>query len=489
MRQFSSPRVSGLEFTMYEDGSGGAEYKGKKVGSVDLQTKEIKLEGDTWTPYPYESRILEMFIEQAERYAIKNYNAEKHFAADIDNIFFPPKAEGLDPEVMIYLKDIREDDVFEYIERSDLLSQTNFSKIYELMYSSQNYNSSLGAEAPTLSISISVDKNDDPKMQIVFEDGEDYPYAEVPLTEKEKSEINAFIVDKLGCTGSEYTNNHEISLISEKITNLNEKIESREADHYYADSWEQAHQITEDINRLKEEKTRFEDMLLKAGNGGKLDRATAAELLLTADMITIAELSPYFKEDKKAAIMLDETTAEFLINKSPELKQAFEDKGYDNWKDFFTANRGETFIEVNDISDIGITVVINDNKEYPIPLSSAEQKIVREKYDEEIRRRNKEDLEDIDGDHIPDRIDSNFSPEGFRTQTDIDYDKYSDDEYRRALVTSDEYNELKTKGFECQRAKTVHEDGRIPIRYKAAKKEHFEKIVNSLGGKHGGIHI
>ena len=62
MRHFSSPRVKGLEFTMYDDGSGGAEYKGKNVGSVDLQTKEIKLEGDTWTPYPYESRILEMFI-------------------------------------------------------------------------------------------------------------------------------------------------------------------------------------------------------------------------------------------------------------------------------------------------------------------------------------------------------------------------------------------------------------------------------------------
>ena len=238
-------------------------------------------------------------------------------------------------------------------------------------------------------------------------------------------------------------------------------------------------------NYILRNKELFKEMVVS----GKLDKAAAAELLLTADMITISELSPYFEEDKKASIMLDETTAEFLINKSPELKQAVEDKGYDNWKDFFRINHGEAYIEANDISDIGVKVVINDNKEYPIPFTSAEQKILRERYDEEIRRRNKEDLEDKDGDHIPDRIDSNYSPEGFRTQTDIDYYKNIDDEYRKALVTEDEYDELKEKGFKCQRAKTVHEDGRIPIRFKAAEKEEFEKIVNSLGGKNGGIHI
>ena len=239
---------------------------------------------------------------------------------------------------------------------------------------------------------------------------------------------------------------------------------------------------------------RAENYVLKNKNlvkemaaSGKLDRAAAAELLLTSDMITIAELSPYFEEDKKAAIKLDETTAEFLINKTPELKQAFEDKGYDNWKDFFTANRGEAFIEANE--DIGITIIINDNKEYPLPLSPAEQNILKEKLDEEVRRRNKEDLEDKDGDHIPDRIDTNYSPEGFITQTDMNYTKNAEDEYRKALVTADEYDKLQENGFKCQKAKTVHEDGRIPIRFKAAEKESFEKIVNSLGGKHGGIHI
>jgi len=480
MRHFSSPRVKDLEFTMYDDGSGGAEYKGKKVGSVDLQTKEIRLEGDTWTPYPYESRILEMFIEQAERYAIKNYNAEKHFAADIDNIYIPPRAEGLEPEVRIYLKDIREDDVFEYIERSDLLSQTSFSNIYELMYSTQNFNSGLGAEAPTLSVSISVNINDDPKMEIVFEDGEGYPYAEVSLTEKEKAEINSFIEKELGCKGSEYAE----CLDEKKFENLLRDVPYDETTAF----WREIGKLDEYDDKAAADK-RYADLLLNLVKSAKLNRAAAAELLLTADMITISELSPYFKEDKKASLLLNETTAEFLINKSPELKQVFEDKGYDNWRAFFENNRGQAYIEANDVSDIGITVVINDDKEYPIPLSSADQAILREKFDEEVRRRNKEDLEDKDGDHIPDRIDSTFSPEGYRTQTNYDYNENRDNEYRTALVTSDEYEQLQEKGFKCQKAKVVAEDGRIPIRYKAAEKENFEKIIHSLGGKHGGIHI
>lgn len=304
MRQFSSPRVEGLEFTMYDDGSGSAEYKGKKVGEIDYNTNEIRLNDDNWRTIYGTDSLTDIFIEKTENYVLNNKQ-----------------------------------------------------------------------------------------------------------------------------------------LIQEMVAI------------------------------------------------GKLDKSAAAELLLTSDMITIAELSPYFEEDKKAAIKLDETTAEYLINKSPELKQAFEDKGYDNWKDFFTANRGEAFIEANDLSDIGITVVINDNKEYPIPLSTAEKNTLRDRLDEEVRRRNKEDLEDKDGDHIPDRIDSSYSSEGYRTQNDIDSNVTKQEDYRRALVTSDEYNELKAKGFECQKAKVVAEDGRIPIRFKATEKESLEKIVNSLGGKHGGIHI
>ena len=479
MRQFSSPRVSGLEFTMYEDGSGGAEYKGKKIGSVDLQTKEIKFEGDTWTPYPYESRILDMFIEQAEDYAIKNLNAEKHFCAEIDNIYVQPVAEGT-PNLQIYLKNIREDDVFEYIERSKLLSaenfSTNYSSINELMYSTKNYNSGLGEEAPTLSISLELDKNDNPEMYIVFEDGEGYPYAEVPLNDKEKAEINAFVNKELGCLASE--------CLDEK------KFENVLRDAPYDETTTFFHELSklDEYDDKFAADRRYADLLLNIVKSAKLNKAAAAELLLNADMITIAELSPYFKEDKKAAIMLDETTAEFLINKSPELKQAFEDKGYDNYKSFFENNRGEAYIEANDSSNIGITVVITD-KEYPIPLSPAEKNTLRDRLDEEIIRRNKEDLEDKDGDHIPDRIDSNFSPDGYKTQTDINYNKNTDDDYRKALVTSEEYNELKSKGFECQKAKTVHEDGRIPIRFHAAEKEKFEKIVNALGGKNGGIHI
>ena len=98
-------------------------------------------------------------------------------------------------------------------------------------------------------------------------------------------------------------------------------------------------------------------------------------------------------------------------------------------------------------------------------------------------------MEDKDGDHIPDRIDSSYSSEGYRTQNDVDSNVTKQEDYRRALVTSDEYNELKAKGFECQKAKVVAGDGRIPIRFKAAEKESFEIILNSLGGKNGGIHI
>ena len=303
MRQFSSPRVKGLEFTMYDDGSGIAEYKGKKVGSVDLQTKEIRIEGDIWRAFPYDSKLESKFIEQAENYVIRNKNLFKEIIAN-----------------------------------------------------------------------------------------------------------------------------------------------------------------------------------------GQLDKTVAAELLLTANMITIAEISPFFKEDKKASMLLNETTAEFLINKSPELKQAFTDKGYENWQAFFENNQGRAYIEANDTSDIGITVVINDNKEYPIPLSPNEKALLQNRFEEEIRRRNKEDLEDKDGDHIPDRIDSSYSSEGYRTQNDVDRNAMQYDEYRKALVTSDELEKLQDKGFECQKAKVVAEDGRIPIRFKVSQKDNFDAIINSLGGKNG-IHI
>ena len=209
MRQFSSPRVKGLEFTMYDDGSGVAEYKGKKVGEIDYNTNEIRLNDDNWRTIYGTDSLTDIFIEKTENYVLNNKQ-----------------------------------------------------------------------------------------------------------------------------------------LIQEMVAI------------------------------------------------GKLDKSAAAELLLTADMITISELSPYFKEDKKAALLLNETTAEFLINKSPELKQVFEDKGYDNWKDFFTANRGEAFIEANDLSDIGITVVINDNKEYPIPLSTAEKNTLRDRLNEEEHSPSENEVED-----------------------------------------------------------------------------------------------
>ena len=358
MRQFSSPRVKGLEFTMYDDGSGYAEYKGKKVGEIDKSTNEIRIKGDQWCTF-------------------NDTDLEKEFIT---------KAE-------------------------------NFVSQYESYYSSK-------VDGLTV---------------IVSNDG----CATVTYKGKEIGKSSFY---------DDYTNK-----IAQYEINLN-----GEKEHYHL------------IGNLK-------DLVMERVENYVLNNKNLFDL-------KIAELSPYFVEDKKATVQLDETTAEFLVNKSPKLKQVFEDNGYDNYMNFFEDNRGDAFIDANDLSNIGITVVINDDIEYPIPLSTAEKAILRDRLDEEVKRINKEKLEDKDGDHIPDKIDSTFSPDGFRTQTDIDHDKNNDDEYRKALVTTDEYKQLQANGFKCQKAKVTADDGRIPIRYKAADKERFEKIIH-LGGKHGGLCI
>lgn len=466
MRQFSSPRVSGLEFTMHDDGSGYAEYKGKKVGEIDKSTNEIRIKCDQWRTF-IDTDLEKEFIDKAENYVSRYENCYSELSALFDK--YPTlkedyvgsyydgihNHEGID--TYLNLNSAISQEINDIMQKhfGQRLNNTEYKDIDEVFYqqcksyfggvhindlSQQNYSSS---KVEGLSVTISND----------------------------------------GCAKATY-NGKEIGKASFYDVNTYEVSLNDETERYFSNG---------NIKDLFME--RAEEYVLKNKNvlksmvaSGKIDKAAAAELLLNADMITITELSPYFKEDKKAAIMLDETTAEFLINKSPELKQAFEDKGYDNYKSFFENNRGEAYIEANDSSNIGITVVITD-KEYPIPLSPAEKNTLRDRLDEEIIRRNKEDLEDKDGDHIPDRIDSNFSPDGYKTQTDINYNKNTDDDYRKALVTSEEYNELKSKGFECQKAKTIHEDGRIPIRFHAAEKEKFEKIVNALGGKNGGIHI
>ena len=465
MRHFSSPRVEGLEFTMYDDGSGSAEYKGKKVGEIDKSTNEIRIKCDQWCTFN-DTDLENEFIDKAENYVSRYENCYSELSALFDK--YPTlKAnyigsyhdgihdhEGID--TYLKLNSAISHEINDIMQKNfgQRLNINEFNDIDEIFF--QYCNAYFGG--------------------VRIDDLSQHEYSSSKV-----EGLNVTITND-GCATAIYKGK-EIGKASYYDINTYEVIINGEKEQYFSQG---------NIKDLFME--RAENYVLKNKNlvkemaaSGKLDRAAAAELLLTSDMITIAELSPYFEEDKKAAIKLDETTAEFLINKTPELKQAFEDKGYDNWKDFFTANRGEAFIEANE--DIGITIIINDNKEYPLPLSPAEQNILKEKLDEEVRRRNKEDLEDKDGDHIPDRIDTNYSPEGFITQTDMNYTKNAEDEYRKALVTADEYDKLQENGFKCQKAKTVHEDGRIPIRFKAAEKESFEKIVNSLGGKHGGIHI
>ena len=289
MRQFSSPRVDGLEFTMYDDGSGSAEYKGKKVGSVDLQTKEIKLEGDTWTPYPYESRLLDMFIEQAERYAINNLNAEKQFAAEVVAIDDPLLSFG--DKVIISLDNIREDDVFDYIERSDLLSRTMYSSVTELMYNTVDYNTGLSEDSPTLNINIVSGMDNEPKLYIIFNDGLSCPTAEVPLSEKERTEINAFIKRELGCSASEYIEKSILRELSDekKFEKLLREVPHDETTAF----WREVSKLDE-YNDKSAAKKHYDGLVLNLVKSAKLNKAAAAELLLTSDMITIAELSPYF---------------------------------------------------------------------------------------------------------------------------------------------------------------------------------------------------
>ena len=467
MRQFSSPRVSDLKFAIYDDGSGSAEYKGRKVGEIDKSINEIRIKCDQWRTF-IDTDLEKEFIDKAENYVSRYENCYSELSTLFDK--YPTLKEDY---IGSYYDGIHDHEGIDtYLNLNSAISH----EINDIMQ--KHFGQRL---------SINEFKDID---EIFFQHCKAYfggaridDLSQQEYSSSKVEGLNVTIADD-GCATATYKGK-EIGKASYYDINTYEVIINGEKEQYFSQG---------NIKDLFME--RAENYVLKNKNlvkemaaSGKLDRAAAAELLLTADMITISELSPYFKEDKKASLLLNETTAEFLINKSPELKQVFEDKGYDNWRAFFENNRGQAYIEANDVSDIGITVVINDDKEYPIPLSSADQAILREKFDEEVRRRNKEDLEDKDGDHIPDRIDSTFSPEGYRTQTNYDYNENRDNEYRTALVTSDEYEQLQEKGFKCQKAKVVAEDGRIPIRYKAAEKENFEKIIHSLGGKHGGIHI
>ncbi|WP_294754241.1 hypothetical protein [uncultured Ruminococcus sp.] len=65
MRQFSSPRAADLKFTIYDDGSGSAEYKGRKVGEIDKSTNEIRIKCDQWRTF-IATDLEKEFIDKAE---------------------------------------------------------------------------------------------------------------------------------------------------------------------------------------------------------------------------------------------------------------------------------------------------------------------------------------------------------------------------------------------------------------------------------------
>ena len=142
-----------------------------------------------------------------------------------------------------------------------------------------------------------------------------------------------------------------------------------------------------------------------------------------------------------------------------------------------------------------------------------------------LDERNKQDLEDKDGDHIPDRIDSNYTPDGHITQSDVQtadelnkrpdpiaeeaLAKYKDEQkktesaenvstqseaktvsYWRAIVTEDECSKLDKADFPYDKSRKKLADGRIPIRFKSELKQEYQKIISSsatikVGGKVG----
>lgn len=111
---------------------------------------------------------------------------------------------------------------------------------------------------------------------------------------------------------------------------------------------------------------------------------------------------------------------------------------------------------------------------------------------------------DRDGDHIPDHLDGTFSPEGFRTQTDVppiqephdedkpkitEGNKNKKNEYRMAVVSEDEFNELKAQNFSFSKSRKKAEDGKIVIKYKATEREQFEKLIAALAVGKVALHV
>lgn len=69
----SSEIVEGLTYRMWNDGSGCALLNGEKLGSIDLETKEIKIGEKGWIPMPYDTtdEIKSEFRKRVEKLAVE----------------------------------------------------------------------------------------------------------------------------------------------------------------------------------------------------------------------------------------------------------------------------------------------------------------------------------------------------------------------------------------------------------------------------------
>ena len=86
--------VKGLVFTMYDDGSGYADYNGEEIGDVDYATNEYKVGGRDWdvlsTGAPDD--VVIDFKEACRKYVVSKYGAER-VKAD-DEIILPTQTES-----------------------------------------------------------------------------------------------------------------------------------------------------------------------------------------------------------------------------------------------------------------------------------------------------------------------------------------------------------------------------------------------------------
>ena len=85
-------------------------------------------------------------------------------------------------------------------------------------------------------------------------------------------------------------------------------------------------------------------------------------------------------------------------------------------------------------------------------------------------------LDDKDGDLIPDRLDSTFDPPVYRRQEEQDKDKYV-----KAFISPQEYLALRNNNFSFSKCNVVNSE-KIAVVFSADDKAEYERILSSQRG-------